>query len=57
MHKSEIEKKLKDAWIKKGTRSYRDYETAKSIICPDIHSLLPSEYDRRIKLIAEYLGI
>jgi len=57
MHECEIEKKLKDAWIKKGTRSYRDFEAAKKIICPDINSLLPSEYDRRIRLISDYIGV
>lgn len=56
MHKKEIEKKLLNHWIKKGD-GWRQYEVAKALICRRGEQLSHGEYEARIKIISEYLGI
>ena len=56
MTKEEIVKKLKDNWIKPDG-NWKTYERAKRLICPDVDSLILSEYDFRLEVITDYLKI
>jgi hypothetical protein len=57
MTKKEIEKKLRDNWIFTGT-GQMNYENSKRIIMDDLLTMIdPLDYERRIKIITEYLRI
>jgi hypothetical protein len=55
MDKEQIIKKLKDNWIKPG--KWKEYERAKRIICPDMKSISNAEYEFRIRILSEYMGL
>jgi polyhydroxyalkanoate synthesis regulator phasin len=57
MTKQEIEKKLRDSWVFKGT-GQMNYEEAKRVVTGDLLKMTdPKEYESRIKVICEYLNI
>ena len=57
MTKDQIEKQLKENWIIEGS-GQASYEKAKLIITGDLLKMYaPKDYEKRIKVICEYLNI